>query len=330
VVILMRWAIVGCGLIGQKRAAALRALEHQIVFVTDRAQERATNLARTTGAEIAHNWYTLTERPDIDAIVVATSHEWLSTIAVAGVNHGKHVLVEKPAGRNLAEVSAIAAAAVRSSALVKVGYNHRFHPAIQKAREIVDSGAIGKLMYVRGRYGHGGRIGYEKEWRLHRAISGGGELLDQGSHLIDLAHWFLGEFTDVHAMLRTFFWSADVEDNCFLTLATPGGQVAFLHATWTEWKNLFSFEIYGQVGKLVIDGLGGSYGVENLTYYKMLPQMGPPETTRWEWPLPDKSWDLEVEEFAAAITERRRPIGDINDALLTMSVIDRVYRENPL
>ena len=224
--ILMRWAIVGCGLIGQKRAAALRALGHQIVFVNDPAQERATNLARTTGAEIAHDWYTLTERPDIDAIVVATSHEWLSPIAIAGIDHGKHVLVEKPAGRNLAEVGAIAAAAVRSSALVKVGYNHRFHPAIQKAREIVDSGEIGKLMYVRGRYGHGGRIGYEKEWRLHRAISGGGELLDQGSHLIDLAHWFLGEFTDVHAMLRTFFWSADVEDNRFVTLAS-GEQGAF-------------------------------------------------------------------------------------------------------
>ena len=133
----MRWAIVGCGLIGQKRAAALRALGHQIVFVNDPALERASNLARATGAEIAHDWYTLTERPDIDAIVVATSHEWLSPIAIAGVDHGKHVLVEKPAGRNLAEVGAIAAAAARSSALVKVGYNHRFHPAIQKAREIV-------------------------------------------------------------------------------------------------------------------------------------------------------------------------------------------------
>jgi predicted dehydrogenase len=262
----MRWAIVGCGLIGQKRAAALRALGHQIVFVADPAQERVTNLARTTGAKIARDWYTLTERSDVDAMVVATSHEWLSPIAVAGVDHGKHVLVEKPAGRNLAEVGAIATAAVRSPTLVKVGYNHRFHPAIQKAREIVDSGEIGKLMYVRGRYGHGGRVGYEKEWRLNRAMSGGGELLDQGSHLIDLAHWFLGEFTDVRAMLRTFLWSTAVEDNCFLTLATPGGQVAFLHATWTEWKNMFSFEICGQVGKLVIEGLGGSYGVQNLTY----------------------------------------------------------------
>jgi predicted dehydrogenase len=324
----MRWGIVGCGLIGQKRAAALRALGHEIVLVSDLTQERATDLARTTGAKIAHDWQSLAECSDVDAVVVATSHQWLSPIAVASVDHGKHVLVEKPAGRNLTEVGAIAAAAVRSSALVKVGYNHRFHPAIKKAREIVDSGAIGALMYLRGRYGHGGRVGYEKEWRLNRAISGGGELLDQGSHLIDLAHWFLGEFTDVHAMLRTFFWSADVEDNCFLTLATPGGRVAFLHATWTEWKNMFSFEIYGRVGKLAIEGLGGSYGVETLTYHKMLPQMGPPETTRWEWRQPDKSWDLEVQEFAAAIAERRQPIGDINDALSNMSLIERVYREN--
>jgi predicted dehydrogenase len=185
-------------------------------------------------------------------------------------------------------------------------------------------------MYIRGRYGHGGRVGYEKEWRFNREISGGGELLDQGSHLIDLAHWFLGDFTEVQSALRTFFWPAEVEDNCFLTLSTGSGRVAWLHATWTEWNNLFSFEIYGRVGKLTIDGLGGSYGTESLTYYKMLPQMGPPETTRWDWPSPDESWDLEVKEFAAAITERRRPIGDIEDAVSTMSVIDRIYRGSRL
>jgi predicted dehydrogenase len=323
----MRWGIVGCGLIGQKRAAALRALGHDIALVTDVVQQRAASVARTTGAEIAENWKTLAESTNVDAVVVATSHEWLSPIAVSCLDHAKHVLVEKPAGRNLAEARAIAAAAHRRSCIVKVGYNHRFHPAIQKAREIVDAGSLGTLMYVRGRYGHGGRVGYEKEWRLSRAQSGGGELLDQGSHLVDLAYWFLGEFTDVQAMLRTFFWSADVEDNCFLTLSTSVGQVAWLHATWTEWKNMFSFEICGRDGKLAIDGLGGSYGVESLTYYKMLPQMGPPETTRWEWPESDKSWDLEMQEFAAAIAERRRPLGDINDALATMSVIERVYRE---
>jgi predicted dehydrogenase len=181
-------------------------------------------------------------------------------------------------------------------------------------------------MFIRGRYGHGGRPGYEREWRFERSISGGGELIDQGSHLIDLAQWFLGEFTGVQAALRTYFWKAEVEDNVFLTLSTVEGQIAWLHATWTEWKNLFSLEIYGRDGKLEITGLGGSYGVESLTFYRMLPGMGPPETTRWEYPWPDHSWETETAEFISAIHEGRQPIGDAAEAVRSMSVIERIYQ----
>jgi predicted dehydrogenase len=157
-------------------------------------------------------------------------------------------------------------------------------------------------------------------------MSGGGHLIDRGSHLIDLARWFLGEFTHGHAALRTFFWNAEVEDSAFLTLSTPEGRIAWLHATCTEWKNLFSFEIYGRDGKLEINGLGGSYGIESLTFYRMLPGMGPPETTRWEFPFGDRSWDTEIAEFIAAICERRQPMGDAAEALGNMSVIERLYQ----
>jgi predicted dehydrogenase len=313
-------------LIGQKRAAAISTLGHDLMLVTDSVAERAATLATNYGAKLASDWEALASA-DVDAVVIATSNDWLSRIAVACLNRGKHVLVEKPAGRSFAEVKAIADAARRGGREVKVGYNHRFHPAVQRARKLFDAGEIGLPMFVRGRYGHGGRIGYEKEWRLNREKSGGGELLDQGSHLIDLAHWFLGEFDVVKAELGQFFWPSDVEDNCFLTLRTAGGQVAWLHASWSEWKNMFSLEIYGKNGKLQIDGLGGSYGVETLSLFRMLPEMGPPETTRWEWPFQDCSWQVEVAEFAEAITQNRRPIGDIYDAMLTMTVIDRVYQE---
>src|SRR6185295_2401631 len=160
----------------------------------------------------------------------------------------------------------------------QVGFNHRFHPALQKAREIVDTGALGPLMFIRGRYGHGGRTGYDREWRADPAISGGGELIDQGVHLIDLARWFLGEFPVVEGHAGTYFWDMAVDDNAFLSLRTKANQTAWLQASCTEWKNMFSFEIYGRDGKLQVDGLGGSYGVERLSYYKMLPKMGPPET----------------------------------------------------
>ena len=322
----MRFAIVGCGLIGQKRAEGIARLGHRTVLAVDRAEDRAVGLAELFGARPATDFRAATEAADIDAVVVATPHAELSRIATACLKAGKHVLVEKPAGRNLAEVAAVATAADKANRIVKVGYSHRFHPAMRKARKIVDRGELGPLMFIRGRYGHGGRPGYEKEWRFERAISGGGELVDQGSHLIDLAQWFLGEFTGVTAALTTFFWNAEVEDNAFLTLSTPAGQIAWLHACWTEWKNMFSFEIYGRDGKLEINGLGGSYGVESLTFHRMLPRMGPPETTRWEYPFPDRSWDAETAEFIAAINEGRRPIGDAAEAMACMSVIERIYQ----
>ena len=322
----MRFAIVGCGLIGQKRAEGIARLGHRTVLAVDRAEDRAVGLAELFGARPATDFRAATEAADIDAVVVATPHAELSRIATACLKAGKHVLVEKPAGRNLAEVAAVATAADKANRIVKVGYSHRFHPAMRKARKIVDRGELGPLMFIRGRYGHGGRPGYEKEWRFERAISGGGELVDQGSHLIDLAQWFLGEFTGVTAALRTFFWDAEVEANAFLMLSTPAGQIAWLHASWTEWRNLFSLEIYGRDGKLQIEGLGGSYGVESLTLYRMLPGMGPPETTRWEYPFADRSWDAETAEFIAAIEEGRRPIGDVAEAMATMSVIERIYQ----
>jgi predicted dehydrogenase len=322
----MRFAIVGCGLIGQKRAEAIARLGHQTVLAVDRAKDRAVALAEPIGARSATDFRVATQAADIDAVVVATPHSELSMIATACLETGKHVLVEKPGGRAFAEVSAVAKAADTAGRIVKVGYNHRFHPAMRKAREIVDRGELGQLMFVRGRYGHGGRPGYEKEWRFQRAVSGGGELVDQGSHLIDLAQWFLGEFTDVTGALRAFFWEAKVEDNAFLTLSTAEGRIAWLHASWSEWKNLFSLEIYGRDGKLEINGLGGSYGVESLSFYRMLPEMGPPETTRWEYPFADRSWDAETAEFIAAIDEGRRPIGDAAEAMATMAVIERIYQ----
>jgi predicted dehydrogenase len=321
----MRFAVVGCGVVGQKRAAAISRLGHVMVLAVDRKKDRAVEIGRTFTARAATDFRAAAEAADVDVIVVATPHEKHAEIATACLYAGKHVLVEKPGGRNLAELSAVKEAADSAGRIAKIGYNHRFHPAVLRARKIIDRGELGPLMFIRARYGHGGRPGYEKEWRLRRSMSGGGHLVDQGSHLIDLARWFLGEFSDCHAALRTFFWNAETEDSAFLTLSTSEGQIAWLHATCTEWKNLFSFEIYGRNGKLELIGLGGSYGVESLTFYRMLPKMGPPETTRWEFPFPDHSWDTEIAEFIAAIREGRQPIGNAAEALGTMSVIQRVY-----
>lgn len=321
----MRLGIVGCGVIGMKRAAAAQG--HSIVAVADSVLTRADALAAKTGALPFSDWRRVVEL-DLDIVIVATTHDTLAEIALAAIEAGKHVLVEKPAGRNVAEVEPIAAAADARSLLVKVGFNHRFHPALLKAREIVDSGVLGPLLFVRGRYGHGGRLGMEKEWRC-QPQAGGGELIDQGSHLIDLSRWFLGELELSFAATPALYWNIQVDDNCFLALTTKAGQIAWLHASWSEWKNMFCLEIYGHDGKVTVDGLGGSYGVEKLTLHKMLPQMGPPETTIWEYPFPDDSWNREFAEFAAAIAESRQPVGNIRDALAISRIIDSAYKRSP-
>jgi len=320
----MRLAIIGCGLIGAKRAAA--AAGNEIVVVCDRDPRRAEELAQKARARATTDWREAVAA-EADAVIVATTHDQLAAISLGALEAGRHVLVEKPAGRALSEVQAIAEAAKRYRRIVKVGFNHRFHPALQKAREIVDSGALGPLMFIRARYGHGGRVGYEKEWRAQPEISGGGELIDQGSHLIDLSRWFLGDLTVDYAAVPTLFWNMKTDDNCFLALRSDAGQIAWLHASCTEWKNTFSFEIFGRDGKLIIDGLGGSYGLERLTFYRMLPQMGPPETTSFEFPGEDQSWRAEFDDFAAAVREGRRPCGDITDAVANMAIVDEVYRK---
>lgn len=323
----MKVGIVGCGLIGQKRANALG--EHQLVAVADVDLARAEKLAQQKPNTVAFaDWRKLIDHSDIDCVVVATSHNHLPTIALAAVEAGKHILLEKPAARNSKELEPVMAAVERRKVVAHVGFNHRYHPAFQQAREIFLSGVMGPLMFIRARYGHGGRIGYDREWRADPAVSGGGELLDQGVHLIDLSRWFLGDFVRAEGFTPTYFWDMPVEDNAFLMLRTEREQVAWLHATWTEWKNTFSFEIYGQTGKLQIDGLGGSYGVERLTYYQMSPELGPPATTAWEYPGEDRSWHREFEAFIGAVEGKREAETTLRDAHAALEIVGKVYAEN--
>jgi predicted dehydrogenase len=323
----MRAGIIGCGLIGRKRAESLGTAA-TLVACADPAVERARSLAERSGARASADWRSVVDAADVDLVVIATPHDSLAPITLAAIERGKHVLVEKPAARSATELAPVVAEAERRNALVRVGFNHRYHRAFRKARELVDQGVLGELMFLRARYGHGGRLGYHKEWRADPAVSGGGELIDQGVHLIDLARWFLGDFPEVDGTAQTCFWDMRVDDNAFLMLRTARQQVAWLHASATEWKNTFSMEIYGRDGKLQIDGLGGSYGTERLTWYRMLPQMGPPETTAWEYPMADDSWTAELAAFLDDIRQRRSPSPDLRAAHAALQIVQRIYEKS--
>jgi predicted dehydrogenase len=316
-------AIIGCGLIGGKRAAALKPA--RLVACADLDVERASRLAAHAPGAVADSVDRVIARSDVDVVIVATTNDALASTAIAALEAGKHVLVEKPAARATAELEEVAAAATRANRLVRVGFNHRYHPALQQSRQLVDAGALGPLMFIRGRYGHGGRLGYDREWRADPVRSGGGELIDQGVHLIDLARWFLGDFQHVEGFAATYFWKMPVDDNGFLLLRTAEGEAAFLHVSCTEWKNLFSLEIYGRSGKIAIDGLGGSYGLERITLYRMLPEMGPPETTAWEYPRGDQSWAIEWKEFLDDIKLNRQPSAGLPAARAALTIVEQIY-----
>jgi len=321
----LRVGIVGCGFIGRKRAAELG--DDELVGCYDVASEAAAALAAQFGGRACASLGELLEL-GCDVIVVAVVHDQLAPVGVHALRAGSHVLVEKPAGLGVADVDGLIAAAEDAGRLVKVGFNHRFYPAIARTAEIVHSGRFGPLMFVRGRYGHGGRVGYESEWRMDPARSGGGELVDQGMHLIDLLHWLAGPLPLHSALLRTSFWEAQVEDNAALLFGAAQDRAApwaSLHATWTEWKNLFSLEVYCRTGKIAVDGLAKSYGPQKLRVYAMKPEMGPPELEEVDFPPQDVSWRDEWANLRAAVAGGERALGDLESARYAWTVVERAY-----
>lgn len=208
------------------------------------------------------------------------------------------------------------------------GYNHRFHPTIQKAKQIIDSQKYGKILFIRARYGHGGRLGYEKEWRFQKRVSGGGELIDQGCHLIDLVNYFCGQMTEATGYVTNLFWKTKLEDAAFFQLRNEKNQIADLSVTCIEWKNIFSFEIMLQKAKIQIDGLGKSYGREKLTLYKMKLKMGPPTISEFIFEEEDNSWRKENNIFFKRIKQKDYTDTSIKDAIYVMRVLNKLYKGN--
>jgi predicted dehydrogenase len=318
--------IVGCGLVGRKRALALRALGVPTPVVFDADPSRARGLAEELGGgvEAVESAAEATGRRDVDFVVVATPHDALAGETIAALTRDCDVLVEKPAARSADELDAVAEAARRAGRTVRVGFNHRFHPAVRAARDAVAERRFGELFSIRARYGHGGRLGYEREWRADRARSGGGELLDQGSHLIDLTRHLAGDAELAFAELRTDFWPMAVEDNAYLALRVPGGAFAWLHASWTEWKNCFEMELALRTARLDLRGLGGSYGPERLIVHAMAPELGPPTSSEQVW-SDDDSWLAELADVRDALHDRPARGATLADARAVLRIVEEAY-----
>jgi len=316
-----RWVRV----IAQSKRVSLRA-------ICDRDVVRARALgARTKDIIIVNSWQRLCTHPDIDAVIVALPHVLLAPVSLACIQNGKHVLCEKPGGLHPSEIKQVREAANERKLIYIVGYNHRYHDGFLKARKFFENGTIGKVLFIRARYGFGGRKGYAREWRFSKR-QGGGELIDQGVHMIDLARWFLGEFVQTHGITTNLFWGGGVEDNAFVLLGTSKGQVASIHVSWTQWRPLHTFEIYGTKGYLIIDGLGKKYKSTDSTSEQLI--IGRRDT-HFNTSLREKkiscnsdadlSLVRELRDFINAIMFKKKTIVTSYDALRTLEIVKKIY-----
>ncbi len=322
-------AVIGAGRMGARRAAVAAAAPGcRVVWVVDPEVERARTAAGPCSAQAGAEARPAIEDPRVDCVVVSTSNDRLAAIARTALEARKHVLVEKPAARSAAELEPLVSLAAERQLVFKAGFNYRFHPAIRRAHELVLSGAIGRPLHGITRHGHGGRKGLEREWRANPDVAGGGELLDQGVHLIDLFRWFAGEeIATAQAIVATEFWPIQpLEDAAFCLFRTASGIACSLIVSLMEWKNRFQFDLVGERGSLAIEGLGGSYGPQRLTIVRRPEQFGVPEVETIPFDNPEQCWPDEWAEFVAAIREGRPPLGDARDSLAALRAVEACYR----
>lgn len=323
-------AIVGAGNIGRLRAEIINRSPHsRVQLVADVDAERARNLAQIAGARATTNCESAVQDPSIDLVVVSTPTKFHAETSTMALSAGKHVLCEKPLARSVSEAREMISAAKTRSSLLKTGFNYRHMAHVRKAKELISGGALGSLYFLRCRYGHGGRPGYENDWCTSRELSGGGVLLEQGIHVVDLVRYLLGEPTEVIAEVQRFFWNfPDVEDNCFILLRTKDSQTAQLHVSWTQWINVFSVEIFGKDGYLFLSGRDRHYGPQRLVWGKRQSNHSRPAEEVFDFLPPDDSWAREWDEFVSAVQERRVPMGSADDGLRALKIIEAAYESS--
>lgn len=324
----IRVGLIGSGWAAGHRAAAV--VEHprtHLVVVADSDEAAGRQLAEGCRASFVVDWNQMLGEFDVDVVVVATPNGQLAEVTIGALKAGRHVLVEGPMGRNVSEAVAMAGAATSAERLLKVGFNHRYHPALTRAHAYFSEGVIGPVISLRARYGQGARPGLSAPWRENRELAGGGQLTDHGMHVIDLLHWFGGEPKEVFTLLQTAVWPVKpLEDNAFALLRFESGAVATMHTSWTQWTDLFSFEIFGPQGSIAVEGLGGSYGPEKLTVARRRADGSRPYTEETVFDDEDISWSAEWAELVMALDEGRPYMGSAHDGVTAMNILDGLYR----
>ena len=327
----LKIGIAGYGIVGKRRHDVIKQNPGMhVAAVCDRKFNGQGKL--DDGVTYYDNYKALLENEALDALIICMTNDIAPEVTMAGLNSGLHVFCEKPPGRSVQDIkNVIKVEACHPKLKLMYGFNHRHHYSVKDALAVINSGEMGGLINLRGVYGKSKVVTFNQDtWRTKKEIAGGGVLLDQGIHMVDLMRLFAGEFTQVYSFVSNSYWGYDVEDNAYALMRTDNGVVGMLHSSATEWRHRFSLEINLEKGSINLEGILSStksYGAETMTLVWANPDEdnGDPreQMTRYN---KDPSWSLEIAAFADAIRSGK-PIldGGSTDALKTMELVYKIY-----
>ncbi len=326
-----RTVIIGMGRMGRTRYDAMnRQGGFEIVGLCDNNME----LLEGYSEHVYDDWKICIENECPQVVVVCTVNAVIPDVVCFALEHGCHVFSEKPPGKSLADALRMQECHTHyPDRVLKYGFNHRYHSSIIEAKSIIDSGFLGEVVVARGVYGKAGNLSKD-EWRNNMDLAGGGILLDQGIHMLDLLRYFVGDFQEINGFTDNLVWKDCAgEDTAFVTMKTETGKVATLHSSAIQWKHKFDLDIVCTNGYIALNGLltsTKSYGEERITYYKKdLLQKSGKIGNPIEYTMcfdADCSWDYEMEEFYDVLAGKRKlENGTVEDAVAVMGMIDRIY-----
>ena len=324
----LKVGIAGYGVVGKRRRHFIDLHPNmEVVAVCDRVFKGSGVF--DDGVKFCTNYQELLKEK-LDILFVCLTNDIAADVTVAGLELGMHVFCEKPPGRDVDDIVRVIRTEQQHPKLkLMYGFNHRYHDSVREALALVKSGELGEVINLRGVYGKSKIISFESDWRTQRKIAGGGILLDQGIHMVDLLRLFGGEYENVHSFVSNAYWHHDVEDNAYALMRTKNGVVAFLHSSATQWRHRFHLEIALTRGTIILSGiLSGtkSYGAETITVsYRGAEDSGDPleKTTKYN---KDNSWRDEINEFAdCVLSDRKVTSGSSHEALKTMELVYKIY-----
>jgi len=330
----LKVGIAGYGVVGKRRGDCVeRHPNLKLVAVCDRVF--ASDGVLPNGVAHFRTYQQLLEQ-DLDVLIVCVTNDIAAEVTQAGLNLGLHVFCEKPPGRDVSDIAAVIATEKKNpQRRLMYGFNHRYHDSVQDALKIIRSGRFGNIINMRGVYGKSKLITFNQaDWRAKREIAGGGVLLDQGIHMVDLMRLFAGEFVDVQSFISNGHWGYNVEDNAYALMRTSDGVVAMLNSSATQWRHQFSLDINMQRGGIILKGIltgSKSYGSETMTLVTADPDRdnGDPKEEFFEY-NEDPSWDSEIAAFTQSILNNE-PVqsGTSHDAYQTMKLVYKIYYADP-